>query len=115
MKSAVEQSEDVAARNDAYNWNKTLNSALAQHPEINFLVSPGDQINEPAGNNAEKHLLQEYEYSGYLSATAFRNLPQAVAIGNHDCSSASYQNHLNNPNPFLEESTPTPAGNGYFL
>ena len=112
--SAVEQSEDVAARNDAYNWNKTLNSALAQHPEINFLVSPGDQINEPAGNNAEKHLLQEYEYSGYLSATAFRNLPQAVAIGNHDCSSASYQNHFNNPNPFLEESTPTPAGNGYF-
>ena len=57
---------------------------------------------------------QEDQYSGYLSASVLRNLPQAVAIGNHDCSSASYQNHFNNPNPFLEESTPTPAGNGYF-
>ena len=112
--SAVEQSEDVAARNDAYNWNKTLNSALAQHPEINFLVSPGDQINEPAGNNAEKHLLQEYEYSGYLSATAFRNLPQAVAIGNHDCLTTSYQNHFNVPNPFTEETNSTVAGHGYY-
>ena len=112
--SAVEQSEDVAARNDAYNWNKTLNSALAQHPEINFLVSPGDQINEPAGNNAEKHLLQEYEYSGYLSATAFRNLPQAVAIGNHDCLTTSYQNHFNVPNPFTAETNPTVAGHGYY-
>ena len=112
--SAVEQSEDVAARNDAYNWNKTLNSALAQHPEINFLVSPGDQINEPAGNNAEKHLLQEYEYSGYLSATAFRNLPQAVAIGNHDCLTTSYQNHFNVPNPFTAETNSTVAGHGYY-
>ena len=112
--SAVEQSEDVAARNDAYNWNKTLNSALAQHPEINFLVSPGDQINEPAGNNAEKHLLQEYEYSGYLSATAFRNLPQAVAIGNHDCLTTSYQNHFNVPNPFIAETNSTVAGHGYY-
>ena len=112
--SAVEQSEDVAARNDAYNWNKTLNSALAQQPEINFLVSPGDQINEPAGNNAEKHLLQEYEYSGYLSATAFRNLPQAVAIGNHDCLTTSYQNHFNVPNPFTAETNSTVAGHGYY-
>ena len=61
------------------------------------------KINEPAGNNAEKHLLQEYEYSGYLSATAFRNLPQAVAIGNHDCLTTSYQNHFNVPNPFTAE------------
>ena len=112
--SAVEQSEDVAARNDAYNWNKTLNSALAQHPEINFLVSPGDQINEPAGNNAENIYYKEYEYSGYLSATAFRNLPQAVAIGNHDCLTTSYQNHFNVPNPFTAETNSTVAGHGYY-
>ena len=67
------------------------------------------------GNEDAKDLKeQEDQYSGYLSASVLRNLPQAVAIGNHDCSSASYQNHFNNPNPFLEESTPTPAGNGYF-
>lgn len=53
------QTEDTAARNDAFNWNKTMNNALAQHPEIDFLVSPGDQINEPAGDgNAEKFNLR---------------------------------------------------------
>ncbi len=112
--SAVEQSEDVAARNDAYNWNKTLNSALAQHPEINFLVSPGDQISVKGPKTEKDYKEQEDQYSGYLSAIAFRNLPQANAIGNHDCTSASYQNHFNNPNPFLEETSPTQAGNGYF-
>lgn len=39
---SAKQTGEIAARNDAYNWNKTLNEALSQHPEINFLVSPGD-------------------------------------------------------------------------
>lgn len=105
---------DLAVRNDSYNWNVTLNNALAQHPEINFLVSPGDQISVKGPKTEKDYKEQEDQYSGYLSAIAFRNLPQANAIGNHDCTSASYQNHFNNPNPFLEETSPTQAGNGYF-
>lgn len=115
----AKQDGDVAARNDSYNWNKTLNSALAQHPEINFLVSPGDQINEPAGKvgndtDPAKLQVQEYQYSGYLSAAALRSLPEATSIGNHDSLTASYQNHFNTPNSFTEEANPTPAGHGYY-
>ena len=105
---------DLAARNDAYNWNITLNKAMQQHPEINFLVSPGDQISVSGDEGPNAFKEQEDQYSGYLSASVLRNLPQAVAIGNHDCSTPSYQYHFNNPNSFVEESTPTPAGNGYF-
>ena len=109
------QDGELAARNDAYNWNKTLNSALAQHPEINFLVSPGDQINEPAEDqSAAKITLQEQQYAGYLSAKALRSLPEATSIGNHDSMTVGYQNHFNTPNPFTEEATPTTAGHGYF-
>lgn len=109
------QDGELAARNDAYNWNKTLNSALAQHPEINFLVSPGDQINEPAEDQSEKKIqLQEMQYAGYLSARALRSLPEATSIGNHDSMTIGYQNHFNVPNPFTEEATPTAAGHGYF-
>ena len=109
------QDGELAARNDAYNWNKTLNSALVQHPEINFLVSPGDQINEPAEDqSAGKIQLQEMQYAGYLSAKALRSLPEATSIGNHDSMTAGYQNHFNVPNPFTEEATPTTAGHGYF-
>lgn len=79
------QDGELATRNDAYNWNKTLNSALSQHPEIDFLVSPGDQINEPAEDqSAAKIKLQEQQYAGYLSAKALRSLPEATSIGNHD-------------------------------
>ncbi len=113
--SSVKQNGDIATRNDAYNWNKTLNAALAQHPEINFLVSPGDQINEPAADgNADKIQLQEYQYAGYLSAAALRNLPEASAIGNHDSMTAGYQRHFNVPNAFTEETNPTKAGHGYY-
>ena len=110
----TKQDGDTATRNDAYNWNKTMNEALASHPEINFLVSPGDQINEPAGSDPAKIQLQESQYAGYLSATALRSLPQAVAIGNHDCLTPGYQNHFNTPNPFTEKANPTAAGHGYF-
>lgn len=109
------QDGELAARNDAYNWNKTLNEGLAQHPEINFLVSPGDQINEPAEDQSpQKVQLQEYQYSGYLSAAALRSLPEATSIGNHDSMTPGYKNHFNVPNPFVEESSPTAAGHGYY-
>ncbi|WP_196592712.1 purple acid phosphatase family protein [Pectinatus sottacetonis] len=109
------QTQDLAARNDSYNWNKTLNSAIRQHPEINFLVSPGDQINEPAADNDPKKIqLQEYQYAGYLSAAVLRNLPEATSIGNHDSMTTGYKNHFNVPNPFMEESSPTKAGHGYY-
>lgn len=109
------QDGELVTRNDAYNWNKTLNSALSQHPEIDFLVSPGDQINEPAEDqSAAKIKLQEQQYAGYLSAKALRSLPEATSIGNHDSMTTGYQNHFNVPNPFTEETNPTKAGHGYY-
>ena len=83
------QDGELATRNDAYNWNKTLNSALSQH-------------------------LQEQQYAGYLSAKALRSLPEATSIGNHDSMTTGYQNHFNVPNPFTEEANPTKAGHGYY-
>lgn len=113
--SNVKQDGEVAARNDSYNWAKTLNSALAQHPEINFLVSPGDQINEPAEDQSPAKIqMQEYQYAGYLSPAALRSLPAATSIGNHDCMTSGYQNHFNVPNPFTEETNSTKAGHGYY-
>ncbi len=111
----AKQDGELATCNDAYNWNKTLNGALSQHPEINFLVSPGDQINEPAADqSADKIQLQEQQYAGYLSAAALRSLPEATSIGNHDSMTAGYRNHFNIPNPFVEENSPTKAGYGYY-
>lgn len=104
------QTAQIAAQNDAYNWNATLKTALMAHPDVSFMISAGDQINYGKDDTMQ----QELEYSGYLGASALKSLPVATTIGNHDATTTNYKNHFNNPNPFIEEKNPTVAGNGYF-
>lgn len=101
---------EIAARNDAYNWNKTLNNAMAAHPEVSFMLSAGDQVN---------YADREYEYAGYLSASALASLPVSTTIGNHDSGSYQYSYHFNMPNSFdLDDTTyalgHTNAGTDYY-
>ena len=103
------QSAEIAARNDAFSWNNTLTQAMSDHPEIDFMVSAGDQINNTGDDNG-----QECEYAGFLAADAMGSLPVAATIGNHDSKFANYQNHFNVPNPYTEEQNATPAGNDYY-
>lgn len=103
------QSESIAARNDAFSWNKTLTAAISDHSDIDFIVSAGDQINNTGDDNG-----QEYEYAGFLSADVLVNVPVAPTIGNHDSKFANYQNHFNVPNAYTEEKDATPAGNDYY-
>lgn len=41
--------DNLAARNDGYNWNNILNDAVKDHSNVSFIVSAGDQVN--AGKN----------------------------------------------------------------
>ncbi len=101
---------EIAARNDAFNWNKTLNNAMTAHPEVSFMLSAGDQVNAAD---------REYEYAGYLSASALTSLPVSTTIGNHDSGSYQYSYHFNTPNSFdLNDTTyalgHTKAGTDYY-
>lgn len=87
-------SNDMAARNDSYNWNKVLNNAVASHTNLSFIASAGDQVNTSTN---------EKQYAGYLGADALKSLPVATTIGNHDSTSAKYSSHYNNPNSFITE------------
>lgn len=107
--SSKAQSESIAARNDSFSWNKTLTTAVQAHPEVDFIVSAGDQISNVGDNNG-----QEYEYAGFLSADVLANVPIAPTIGNHDSKFANYKNHFNVPNAYTKEKNATPAGNDYY-
>lgn len=110
------QTAELAARNDTFSWNTTLETAVNAHPDLSFIVSAGDQVNETVKDGSTKNdLQQEIEYSGFLSPAVLASLPVATTIGNHDAQTANYKNHFNNPNPFTEETTPTKAGNGYYF
>ena len=45
-----------AAENDGFSWNRTLNTALEQNPDINFVISAGDQVNK-TGEAKRKNML----------------------------------------------------------
>ena len=102
--------DNLAARNDGYNWNNILNDAVKDHSDVSFIVSAGDQVN--AGKN-------EREYAAYLGADALISLPVATTIGNHDSVSNQYSLHFNNPNAFSSKDAnyiqgQTEAGTDYY-
>lgn len=102
--------DNLAARNDGYNWNNILNDAVKDHSNVSFIVSAGDQVN--AGKN-------EREYAAYLGADALTSLPVATTIGNHDSVSNQYSLHFNNPNAFSSKDAnyiqgQTEAGTDYY-
>lgn len=102
--------DNLAARNDGYNWNNILNDAVKDHSNVSFIVSAGDQVN--AGKN-------EREYAAYLGADALTSLPVATTIGNHDSVSNQYSLHFNNPNAFSSSDAnyiqgQTEAGTDYY-
>lgn len=104
----------IAARNDTYNWNQTLQKAVQQNPDLSFIISIGDQINDTS--NGEN---QEYEYAGFLYPAALRSIPLSTVIGNHDSKFDNYSHHFNNPNTFDNAETAytlgrTAAGTDYY-
>lgn len=96
---------NTAARNDSFGWNRTLEIATAQNPDLNFIISAGDQVNKTGK-------AKEEEYAGYLNPDALASLPVATTIGNHDSLNADYDYHFNNPNE--TDNGQTEAGGDYY-
>ena len=85
-------------------WNRTMDTALANNPDIDFILAAGD--------NTHKGATEEWIAS--LSPPALRSLPMATVVGNHDMKSTVYNRYVNNPNTF-HGTTPNHVGNGYWF
>lgn len=96
---------NTAARNDGFAWDRTLDIAVAQNPDLNFIISAGDQVNRTGKPKEE-------EYAAFLSPNALAALPLATTIGNHDSLNADYAYHFNNPN--ATSYGKTQAGGDYY-
>ncbi|MDO4270427.1 MAG: metallophosphoesterase [Eubacteriales bacterium] len=96
---------NTAARNDGFAWERTLKAALAQNPDLDFVISAGDQVNKTGK-------AKEEEYAAYLAAEPLASLPVATTIGNHDSLNADYKYHFNNPNATSYGATE--AGGDYY-
>ena len=96
---------NTAARNDSFGWNRTLEIAAQQNPDLNFIISAGDQVNKTGQ-------AKEEEYAGYLDPEVLASLPVATTIGNHDSLNPDYTYHFNNPN--ATDYGATQAGGDYY-
>lgn len=94
------QAQSDAVRSDSFNWEATLNAAMAQSGnKASFVVSAGDQIQTTKAKSPNKDASKsEIEYSGYLSPDILKQLSVATTVGNHDADNANYTYHFNTPN-----------------
>ncbi|MDO5411034.1 MAG: metallophosphoesterase family protein [Lachnospiraceae bacterium] len=109
-----QSANDSSAARDAYNWNRTMESAVKTAPNAAFLLSAGDQIDKSGVSKVEDKKTRESEYAGYLYPAAFRSLPIASTIGNHDTNGVDYTYHFNNPNA-EDMLGSTAAGGDYYF
>lgn len=77
-----------------YAWQSVLDEALTKHPDISFLLSPGD--NTSTGKTAD-------EWQTLLMPEYTRSLPMALAIGNHDKKGMTYNYYTYMPNEYFGE------------
>ena len=82
---ATKQSED------GFTWQGVLAEAMTKNPDISFLLSPGDNTSTGKGAN---------EWQTLLMPPLVRNLPLALAIGNHDKKGMMYDYYTHMPNEF---------------
>ena len=75
-----------------YVWQSVLDEALTKHPDISFLLSPGD--NTSTGKAAD-------EWQTLLMPEYLRSLPLALAIGNHDKKGMMYNYYTYMPNEYF--------------
>ncbi|MBQ8016215.1 MAG: metallophosphoesterase family protein [Clostridia bacterium] len=75
-----------------YAWQSVLDEALTKHPDTSFLLSPGD--NTSTGKAAD-------EWQTLLMPEYTRNLPLALAIGNHDKKGMTYNYYTYMPNEYF--------------
>ncbi len=98
--------DEEILQHDTYGWYKTMELAAESNPDLNFVISTGDQVEDS---------YSEKQYSLMESVPQLRNLPIAAAVGNHEFYTTNYSSHYNNPNRSTAVPFRDPAGNGYYF
>lgn len=71
-------------------WNKALEQAVILEPDLDFILSAGDNTNVGAVR----------EYLGLYAPPLLQSVPFAVCMGNHDKKSFHFRYYMNNPNEY---------------
>jgi len=96
-------SKDEGNRNDAFNWNRAINSAFDFAKTPSVLLSAGDQADESDYYNiVDQSVNTEIQYSAFLYPELMKKIVTATSLGNHEINTNSFGRHFNTPNPIKD-------------
>lgn len=98
--------QDEIYRHDTYGWVSTLETAVENNDNIDFLLASGDQVEDS---------YSEEQYSMFESVPYLRNYPIAACVGNHDFYTTNFSHHFNTPNDTTLVPARWPGSNGYYF
>ncbi|MCL2223524.1 MAG: metallophosphoesterase [Defluviitaleaceae bacterium] len=88
--------------NDGIGWRNTLDVAVNAFPEMEFILSVGDQIQTQSGTSAANLSNSQLRYDLLMAPPQLHNLPFAPVVGNHDNTGSNqelWHQHYNTPIP----------------
>ena len=86
------QTEDSEVQmQNGYTWNSVLAEALSKNPDASYMLSAGDNTST---------VKTAAEWQTLLMPEVLRELPLALAIGNHDKKGMMYNYYTNMPNEY---------------
>ncbi len=94
--------------NGIKNTSRTINtlaSEIVDKHDVSLVLSAGDQASEG----------MEREYKGFSSVLAFKNIPVATTIGNHDRKGTAYKTFTNMPNEQENAISSSYVGENYWF
>lgn len=94
--SDMQPNEDADIAAESLLFNNTMASALSYRPDVDFIVSGGDQT---------QHGDSSYEWSAVMASPILRSYAFATVVGNHDNKGTSYGYYVNEPNSDPRPST----------
>ena len=100
-------SHDDKNPDSIYETANSVNSLVSEaviKNDISLVLSAGDQASEG----------METEYKGFASITAFKSIPVATTIGNHDRKGVAYKTFTNMPNEY-DATVSSYVGNNYWF
>lgn len=90
---------------DNAGWQNTVNQMDQLNKDPDFLLSLGDQVNEPWDEKA---------YSGFIEAQGMENFTVVPTLGNHDRANKAFSQHFNLPN-LQDDGKNLASSNFYYI
>lgn len=97
--------EDPNGLKDTARTINTLTDEIVSKHDVSIVLSTGDQASEG----------REDEYKGLSSVLAFKNIPLATTIGNHDRKGIAYKTFTNMPNEQDDALVSSYVGENYWF